>query len=272
MGTLKEFLEENVDRYNRRDFIETDPINIPHQFSRNVDIEIAAFLTASIAWGQRKTIIKSARELMRLMENKPFSFIMNADDQDFYRLTNFCHRTFNGTDTIYFLKSLRHIYNHHGGLRAIFEKGFKHHPNAGSVLVHFRQLFFELPFPARTTKHVADVTKGASAKRLNMFLRWMVRRDDRGVDFGIWTGIDPSLLHMPLDLHTGRVARELGLLSRNQNDWQAVCELTQQMRQFDPYDPVKYDFALFGLGVFEATPRRGTLTPLGWIIKSGNND
>ena len=164
---------------------------------------------------------------------------------------DFCHRTFNATDTLYFLHSLKNIYSVHGGLCKVFKEGFETDHDAGTAIAYFRKIFFEFDYPARTLKHVPDVTRGASAKRLNMFLRWMVRRDDRGVDFGIWTGISPALLKIPLDLHTGNTARKLGLLERRQNDWQAVCELTHQLQQYDPEDPVKYDFALFGLGVFE---------------------
>jgi uncharacterized protein (TIGR02757 family) len=186
-----------------------------------------------------------------ILENKPFPFIMEADERDFSRLEYFCHRTFNVTDMLFFLHALRNIYINHGGLRMVFEEGFKIHHEAKSALAHFRNIFFEIPYPARSRKHIPDVVNGSSGKRLNMFLRWMVRRDQRGVDFGLWESIDPAWLSIPLDLHTGSSARQLGLLTRKQNDWQAVSELTDKLREFDPTDPVKYDFALFGLGVFE---------------------
>jgi uncharacterized protein (TIGR02757 family) len=247
---IREFLDFQYDHFNRPEFMEADPIQIPHLFTRTEDIEIAGFLTATLSWGQRKTIIAKSRQLMTLMDNQPFSFIMEADEACFSRFENFCHRTFNTMDTLYFLYSLKHIYTLHGGLRKVFEQGFQAHREAAYALTAFRNVFFELEYPARTQKHVPDITRGASAKRLNMFLRWMVRRDNRGVDFGLWTSIDPAWLKIPLDLHTGNISRKLGLLNRKQNDWQAVCELTNRLQQFDPADPVKYDFALFGLGVY----------------------
>jgi uncharacterized protein (TIGR02757 family) len=248
---LKSFLDSKYDQYNRPEFIETDPIQIPHLFTLREDIEIAGFLTATLAWGQRKTIINKSKELLQLFENKPFSFIKEAEETDFSRFERFCHRTFNATDTLYFLHALKNIYNRHGGLRQVFEQGFKINNNAETAIAHFRNVFFETDYPARTRKHVPDVTRGSSAKRLNMFLRWMVRNDNRGVDFGLWKNISPSWLCIPLDLHTGTTARRLGMLNRKQNDWQSVCELTEQLRIFDPLDPVKYDFALFGLSAFE---------------------
>jgi len=248
---LKSFLDSKYDKYNRSEFIESDPIQIPHLFSLPEDIEIAGFLTATLAWGLRKTIINKSGQLLQLMENKPFTFITEADETDFSRFENFCHRTFNTTDILYFLHALKNIYTVHGGLRQVFEQGFKTNHDAGAAIAYFRNVFFESDYPARTRKHVPDVSKGSSAKRLNMFLRWMVRCDKRGVDFGLWKDINPAWLQIPLDLHTGATARKLGLLTRRQNDWQAVCELTEQLRVFDPLDPVKYDFALFGLGAFE---------------------
>jgi uncharacterized protein (TIGR02757 family) len=248
---LKAFLDSKFDQYNRPEFIETDPIQIPHLFTLPEDIEISGLLTATLAWGQRKTIINKSRELLQLMENKPFNFITEADDSDFVRFQRFCHRTFNATDLLYFLHALKDIYVSHGGLKNVFEQGFKAYYNAGTAISYFRDVFFETGYPGRTRKHVPDITGGSSAKRLNMFLRWMVRHDSHGVDFGLWKNINPAWLCIPLDLHTGNTARKLGLLKRKQNDWQAVCELTEQLRAFDPLDPVKYDFALFGLGVFE---------------------
>jgi uncharacterized protein (TIGR02757 family) len=248
---LKELLEERTEFYNRPEFIETDPIQIPHFFSKPEDIEIAGFLTATLSWGLRKTIIRKSRELMSLMDNSPYHFVLSSAGNDFKRFERFCHRTFNTTDTLYFLYSLKNIYQHHGGLCKLFEEGFAVHNNAKVALTHFRKVFLEPEYPLRTVKHVPDVSKGSSAKRLNMFLRWMVRKDTKGVDFGIWNSINPAWLSIPLDLHTGRTARQLGILSRKYDDWQAVEELTSVLRNFDPVDPVKYDFALFGIGAFE---------------------
>jgi uncharacterized protein (TIGR02757 family) len=248
---LKEFLEEKYDQYNRPSFIESDPVQVPHLYQNPDDIEISAFLTATIAWGQRKSIITNAHRLMQLMGNSPFDFIMNADERQLDGLQKFVHRTFQGADCIFFIRSLRNIYINHGGLKTLIESDYKQTSDIAEGLARFRNVFFEIDGPARTKKHISDVSKGASAKRLNMFLRWMVRNDKRGVDFGLWNAVPSSALYIPLDLHTGNIARKLGLLSRKQNDWKAVKELTSHLREFDPNDPVKYDFALFGLGVFE---------------------
>lgn len=245
---LKDFLEEKYNQYNRPSFIESDPIQIPHKFSTPEDIEISAFLTASIAWGNRKMIIKNADKLMQLLDNAPFDFIQNSEDIDLDKITGFVHRTFNGTDLIFFIKSLKNIYKNHGGLKTIFEKNFK---NARTSLAYFRDVFFSIDFPERTSKHIPNVQKNSAAKRLNMFLMWMVRNDKRGVHFGLWNKIPLNELKLPLDTHTANVGRKLGLLNRKQNDWQAVEEITDSLKQFDPLDPVKYDFSLFGLGVFE---------------------
>lgn len=250
MNRLYELLEEKYHLYNRPEFIETDPVSIPHMFSKKENIELAAFMAATIAWGQRSTIISNARSLMQLFDNDPIGFISDISDNEIVKL-KFCHRTFNSVDLHYFIKSLRNIYLNHGGLESLFNRLFHKFQNLKEVLSAFRQVFFELPHPARTEKHVADTAKNASAKRLNMFLRWMVRNDNRGVDFGVWNRIPASALYIPLDIHSGNVARKLGLLSRKQNDWKAVEELTSQLRVFDPHDPSKYDFALFGMGVFE---------------------
>lgn len=254
---LKEILEERAEYYNRPEFIETDPIQIPHLFSKPEDVEIAGFLAATLAWGQRKTIINKSRQLMNLMENSPYEFIISAKEKDYQRFEKFCHRTFNATDTLYFLHSLKRIYQIQGGLKKLFTKGFEITHQAKDALIMFRKVFFETPYPSRTTKHVPDVSKGSTAKRLNMFLRWMVRKDKKGVDFGIWDEISPAWLSIPLDLHAGRTARRLELLIRKQDDWLAVEELTGKLREFDPLDPVRYDFALFGMGVFENSGRQG---------------
>jgi uncharacterized protein (TIGR02757 family) len=242
-------LEAKYEQYNRPEFIETDPISVPHHFTRKEDIEIAAFLTATISWGNRPSIVKDADKLLRMMEFSPYEFILHSGRKETERFESFYHRTFNGSDCIFFLESLKNIYQNHEGLESLFlpddTTGIK------GALCHFRSIFLENDHPRRSEKHIADPFRGASAKRLLMFLRWMVRNDHRGVDFGLWKNISPHLLMCPLDIHSGNVSRKLGLLKRKQNDWKAVEELTETLRQFDPEDPVKYDFALFGLGVFE---------------------
>ncbi len=250
LAEIKSFLEEKTDKYNQPQFIETDPIQIPRYFSQKEDIEISAFLTAIISWGNRTSIIKNAMHLMRLMEFRPYEFITLATLPEYKKLENFTHRTFNGTDCMYLVHSLKNIYLNHGGLQNTIEKGFIKDGTVKSALTGLHSAVFELP-GERTRKHIANVERGASAKRLNMFLRWMVRNDKRGVDFGLWPSVPPSALMLPLDVHTGNVARKLGILNRKQNDWKAVEEVTQTLRTFDPADPVKYDFALFGLGIFE---------------------
>ena len=247
---LKEFLDEKVEKYNHPAFIATDPIQVPGQFNQKEDIEIAAFLTATISWGNRPAIIKNALRLLALMENRPYEFITEGSSLEFERLGSFVHRTFNGQDCVYFARSLKNICQNYGGLQSVFETGFKNGGSIKSALHYFHSVFFEIP-GERTRKHVANVEKGASGKRLNMFLRWMIRNDKNGVDFGLWNGIPVSLLMLPLDVHTGNVARKLGLLKRKQDNWKAVEEVTAELRKFDPEDPVKYDFALFGLGAFE---------------------
>jgi uncharacterized protein (TIGR02757 family) len=258
MENIKALLDAKYRLYNRPEFIATDPIQVPHLFKRPEDIEIAGFLTATLSWGQRKTIIRKSRELLELMGMRPHAFLTQARDKDFSRFENFRHRTFNATDTLYFLHALQDIYTRFGGLRLVFEQGFSSGHDAGRAIAHFRKVFFMTDYPIRTRKHVPDVIRGSSGKRLNMFLRWMVRQDRQGVDFGLWKAIDPAWLCIPLDLHTGLTSRRLGLLTRRQNDWKAVSELTQRLREFDPSDPVKYDFALFGIGAFENN------TPTGW--------
>jgi len=246
---VKELLDQKYQFYCQNKFIADDPISIPHLFDRKEDIEIAAFLTATISWGQRGTILKSAHRLLKLMDYSPYEFIIKAGKDDLQKLEPFSHRTFNGTDSKFFVESLKNIYMNHGGLEKAFKKPGD--DEIKSSIMHFRDIFFSMPFPGRTMKHIADPSAGASAKRINMFLRWMVRTNDRGVDFGIWRSISPSRLYCPLDVHTGNVARKLGLINRKQNDWKALEELMSHLRTFDPHDPVKYDFALFGLGIFE---------------------
>jgi uncharacterized protein (TIGR02757 family) len=249
--SLKHFLDERALRYECLEFIDTDPIQIPHQFSRKEDIEIAAFLTAILAWGQRKTIINNANRLMNLMDHDPFDFVCHAASFDRERFRHFVHRTFNGEDCLFFIDSLRDIYLHRRGLEAVFNEGFAADGSVFGALHFFRSVFLSIPHDKHVCKHVADVSANASAKRLNMFLRWMVRSNQHEVDFGLWHQIPVSSLMLPIDVHTGNVARAYGLLSRKQNDWKAVEEVTAVLRTFDVEDPVKYDYALFGIGAFE---------------------
>lgn len=247
---VKDFLDEKVGQYNHSKFIDSDPIQIPHLFSKKEDIEIAGFLVSTIAWGNRKSIIANGKKLMNIMDQAPFDFIMNFREKDEKVLTNFVHRTFNSKDLSYFVQALRHIYTKHHGLEAVFAK----HATSNSLqpAIHaFKKIFFELPHPVRTEKHLGDPFKNSAAKRANMFLRWMVRNDQAGVDFGIWKKLNPSQLSCPLDVHSGNVARKLNLLNRKTNDAKAVFELDTSLRRFDASDPAKYDFALFGLGIFE---------------------
>ncbi|HZL09381.1 MAG TPA: TIGR02757 family protein [Prolixibacteraceae bacterium] len=248
---IKSFLDQKVLSFNRTSFIETDPIQVPALFTTKENIEIAGFLAATLAWGQRPTIIRNALKLTSLLNNNPIEFLFQTPEDEWNIFSDFKHRTFNGTDCIYFLKALKNIYQNHGGLEEVFTRGFQKEQSIFGALVYFRSIFFELEHEHRTGKHVSNVEKGAAAKRLNMFLRWMVRSDRTGVDFDLWKQIPASALMLPLDVHTGNVARKLGLLTRAQNDWKAVEEITAKLREFDPEDPVKYDFALFGLGVFE---------------------
>lgn len=247
---LKEFLDEKVVQYNNLTFIESDPIQVPHSFNLKEDIEISAFLTATIAWGNRKMIISNAKKMMELLGNSPYDFVLNHKPQNLNVLSNFVHRTFNSTDLQYFIKSLKNIYLNYNGLEHLFSIHCA--ANSTQNAIHnFKKVFFELPHQQRIEKHLPDPLNGSAAKRINMFLRWMVRNDNAGVDFGIWNKIKPSQLSCPLDVHSGNVARKLGLLTRKQNDAKALAELDKQLRFLDENDPVKYDFALFGLGVFE---------------------
>ena len=247
---LKELLDEKYVEYCKSDlFIHTDPIQIPKAFEEKEDIEIAGFLAASLAWGQRPTIIKKCRELMSLMDYAPHDFVMNATEKDYERFRHFKHRTFNAYDCVYFLRSLANIYRNHGGLECVFTSAYRRHGDMFKTLEEWRRVFTELPAAPRVLRHIADVDKGSAAKRVNMFLRWMVRCDGE-VDFGLWRGIPPSALLIPLDVHTGNTSRQLGLLSRKQNDRRAVAELTDALRAFNAEDPVRYDFSLFGLGAF----------------------
>jgi uncharacterized protein (TIGR02757 family) len=247
---LKHLLDEKAAYYNQGWFIEKDPVSIPHLFSRKEDCEISGFLTATLSWGQRVMILKKARLLMEWMDMQPFDFLSGASNHELEKLSSFVYRTFNGIDCQYFVSALREVYLHHGGLESVFSKAFVENKSVYEALTAFRTLFLSFSPMDRTGKHVANVIKGSSAKRLNMFLRWMVRTDGI-VDFGLWRQIDAAKLMIPLDVHVGRVARHLGLLNRSQNDWKAVEELTLQLRKFRPEDPAFYDYALFGMGVFE---------------------
>jgi uncharacterized protein (TIGR02757 family) len=248
---LKDFLDEKVELYNRPDFIENDPISIPHRFSKKQDIEIAGFFAAILAWGQRKTIINKCFSLLEMMDNAPHDFLLHHEEDDLKPFLQFKHRTFNATDTLYFLSFLSAFYKEQESLEAAFL------PNGNGygmeqMLIHFHENFFNDPLaPQRTRKHIATPARKAACKRINMFLRWMVRKDDKGVDFGIWDRIEPSMLVCPCDVHVDRVGRRLGLIERKQTDWRTAVELTENLKVFDSKDPVKYDFALFGLGVEE---------------------
>ncbi len=247
---LKEFLDEKVILYNNPKFIDSDPIQIPHLFSKKEDIEISGFLTAIISWGNRTMIIRNAHKMMELLDNSPHDFILNHQEKDLKSLEGFVHRTFNYIDFQQFIKSLQHIYVRHGGLETAL--AIQDQTKTYQTAIHnFKTLFFEVQHQQRTQKHISDPLKNSAAKRINMFLRWMVRNDKAGVDFGVWPTHNPSHLSCPLDVHSGNVARKLKLLPRKQNDWKAVAELDKNLRSLDASDPVKYDFALFGLGVFE---------------------
>lgn len=246
---LKEWLDAAYDQYARPDFIADDPIQVPRAFDQRADAESIGLLTALIAWGQRKTIIRNAWELVRLFDEHPHAFIMDASHQELDTLARFVHRTFNGSDLRHLVLGLRHLYRTYGGIEEAFLAGPGPLAPMATMIARFRQRLLEPPHPARLEKHLADPSRGSHAKRINMYLRWMVRPADRGVDLGLWKRIPPAALHMPLDVHTGRVARALGLLHRAKDDWKAVVEITDALRLFDPDDPVKYDIALFAAGV-----------------------
>ena len=254
---LKKFLDKKVIEFNKPSFINDDPVGIPHLFSKKQDIEIAGFFAAIFAWGIRKTIINKSKLLLQLMDNSPYDFCVNHSDEDLKKLVGFCHRTFNDTDLLYFISFLKFHYSKNKSLEsAFFNNSTIVQSNnlqiVEAALNYFYQYFFSLEdVPARTKKHIASPQKNSSCKRLNMYLRWMVRNDKKGVDFGIWKKISPSQLICPVDVHVARVAKHFNLLKRKQTDWQAAVELTEELRKWDKDDPVKYDFALFGLGVLE---------------------
>lgn len=244
------FLDEKAEDFNHPNFIELDPIQIPHRFSLKQDVEIAGFLTATIAWGNRKSIIQDAGKMMNFMGNNPYDFIMNVREKDLKHFENqSIHRTFNGEDFAFFLMQLHRIYQNNHSLEDLFllknQEG-----NFYYSLDRFRNSFFNNN-SHRSQKHISSSFKNSACKRLMMFLRWMVRKDQKGVDFGIWQQIDAQYLSCPLDVHSGNIARKLGILQRKQNDWKAVEELDSIIRKYNPKDPALYDFALFGLGAVE---------------------
>lgn len=250
---LKDFLDSKVEQYNTLAFIKDDPVCIPHLFTKKQDIEIAALFASIFAWGNRTIIIKKSKELLQRMDSAPYDFILHHNEHDLKRLLHFKHRTFNDTDLLYFVHFLHHHYASNKSLETAFALGINEHDETiEKGLDHFFKYFFSLEdAPARTKKHIASPDKKSTCKRLNMFMRWMVRRDNKGVDFGVWTKITPAQLVCPIDVHVARVAYRFNLLQRNQIDWTAGLELTSNLRLLDPTDPVKYDFALFGLGVVE---------------------
>lgn len=250
---LKDFLNSKVELYNNPNFIENDPICIPHLFTKKQDIEIAGFFAATLAWGQRKTIINKCRELLQFMDNAPHDFIINHKEDDLVKFLKFKHRTFNPTDALYFIHFFRSFYEKHTSLEEAFlVTDQENQSNIKNGLIKFHETFFGLSdAPKRTRKHVSTPKRKSACKRLNMFLRWMVRQDDKGVDFGIWKNINPAQLICPCDVHVDRVGRKLGLIQRKQTDWLTATELTDNLLEFDPTDPVKYDYALFGIGVME---------------------
>ncbi len=247
--SIKELLEQLTDRFNNSDFIAEDPISIPHSFSAQQDIEIAGLLAATIAWGNRKAIVKSARRMMEYLDNAPYDFVMNHSQAELKGLESYVHRTFNGGDLIDFVRGVRGICQDYNSLGEYFQSRYMELGSIPAAISTFRRDFFECEHSPHCHKHLSSIDKGSACKRLNMYLRWMVRRDDRGVDFGLWREIPSSALYLPLDVHSGNVARHLGLLTRKQSDWRAVDEVTSALRQFDIDDPVKYDFALFGAGI-----------------------
>ena len=248
---LKDFLDEKAALYEKPDFLDTDPIQIPALYTLKQDIEIAGFLTATIAWGNRKSIIKNANRFTEIMGNAPYEFVKNFNEELHAELfEGFVHRTFNSIDAVFFIKALQNLYTKYNSMEDFFIQ-FNNYSRLNDAIHDFKNEFFSIPHPERTKKHIGDPVKNSSCKRINMFFRWMVRSNKQGVDFGVWENISPSKLSCPLDVHSGNVARKLGLLKRKQNDGKALLELDTALRKFDSKDPVKYDYALFGLGVFE---------------------
>lgn len=248
---LKELLDEKYEQYNTLAFIENDPVGVPHRFTKKEDIEIAGFFAAILAWGKRPQIIRSANKLMQMMDDDPYNFITAATKNDLDIFGKFVHRTFNGEDCRFFIRSLRNIYLKHQGMEKVFTSAFEQKQDIKIAIAGFRKVFFEITHFPRSEKHISNPLKDSACKRINLFLRWMVRNDGRGVDFGLWKGIPASKLYCPLDVHTGNTSRALGLIQIKQNNWKAVEELTEMLKKFDANDPVKYDFSLFGLGIYD---------------------
>lgn len=246
---IRELLEKLHDKYNDTDFIAGDPVSVPHRFSSREDIEISGFLAATIAWGNRKAIVRSANRMIECMDDAPYDFTVNASERELDTVLGYVHRTFNGGDFRSFILSLRHIFATHGSIGAFFESEFSRSGDIRTAISKFRCEFFTPCHAPRCEKHLSSIDRGAACKRINMYLRWMVRRDGRGVDFGLWEGIPMSALYLPLDVHSGNTARMLGLLARRQNDWKAVEEVTASLRSIDKADPVRFDYALFGAGI-----------------------
>lgn len=246
---MYELLENLHDKYNRPEFIEADPISVPHRFSDSRDREIAGFLAATIAWGNRKAIVRSANRMVECMDSAPYQFVIGATESDLRSLSGYVHRTFNGQDFIDFVRAMQRICHSYGSMGQLFEQCYLRSGSVAQMLSDVRREFFAVEHNDHAHKHFSSIDRGAACKRLNMYLRWFVRRDNRGVDFGSWTNIPMSALYLPLDVHSGNMGRELGLLTRRQNDWRATEQITDTLRKFCPEDPVKYDFALFGVGV-----------------------
>lgn len=250
INAIKTLLDQKYDEYCNEEFIALDPVQIPHYFSKKEDIEIAGFLTATIAWGQRPVILKNAKRIMQMMEFDPHYFILNHGPADRIAFQEFRHRTMLSEDILFFIEALQHIYTKHGGLETVFTKGYRK-GGVKEAIINLNKVFFSIDHPLRTRKHISNPEKNSASKRLNMFLRWMVRQDQSGIDFGIWKNISKADLMLPLDVHTARNARQLGILERKSNDWKAVEEVSSHLRKYDPLDPIKYDFALFGMGIYE---------------------
>lgn len=251
---VKEYLDALCLKYNCAEFIDQDPVSVPHRYTRPEDVEIAGFLAATIAWGRRPLIVRNAMRMMELMDDAPYQYVTQSAASDWTTLMPFVHRTFNGGDFVYFVRALQYIYLSQGGLGGFFRASYRRHETLRAVLSEFWQLFFSPELEPRSahTRHLSSVDKGAACKRLNMYLKWMVRSDRNGVDFGLWNDAIPSsALYLPLDVHTANTSRALGLLGRRQNDWRAVEEITSVLRDFDAADPVRYDYALFCAGIYK---------------------
>ena len=256
---MKEFLEERMEKYNCPGFIENDPVSIPHRFTKKQDIEIAGLFAAVLAWGQRVTIIRKCNDLLARMDNAPHDFILHHKEKDLKALFDFKHRTFNGIDTLYFIEFLKTHYRQYESLEKLFNVSAEE-VSIQKGLANFHRSFFSLEnHPTRTKKHIPTPERKSTCKRMSMYLRWMVRIDNKGVDFGIWRTISPSQLVCPCDLHVDRVARKLKLITRKQTDWLTALELTENLKRLDPHDPVKYDFALFGLGIEEGWSKKASM-------------